>query len=340
MRQKREIRKRKIEKQEIGKRIILLIFLPIICFLMLMIWERSCEKEAHKMPMEKWQSLDSVLHRQERLPEEGTAWGKGERERPPGEEAAWDKGEQERPPGEMAAWDKGEQERPPEKELTQEDVQLLEKQTGLCEKTVRELYRQNRMEEFYELQKVYFEEVKTACSRTTILTCEERIVDEQGKTTGGMKIPVVEDGDILITNCSHFLGWRNGHAAIVVDAGNRQILEARAIGLPSVTGSLDTWETYPSFLILRLKDTEEEFRRQIAEYAKENLIGIPYRLTAGLWGERSVQEGTQCAHLVWSAYSQFGITLKKNSLGIVTPGSLADSEQLMVVQQYGTGREF
>ena len=305
MRQKREIRKRKIEKQEIGKRIILLIFLPIACFLMLVIWERSCEKEAHKMPTEKWQSLDDVLHRQERLPEEETV-----------------------------------QERTPEEKLTQDDVRLLEKQTGLCEKTVRELYRQNRMEEFYDLQKAYFGEIKTACSRTTILTCEERIVDGQGKTTGGMKIPVVEDGDILITNCSHFLGWRNGHAAIVVDARNRQILEARAIGLPSVTGSLDTWETYPSFLILRLKDAEEEFRRQIAEYAKENLIGIPYRLTAGLWGERSVQEGTQCAHLVWSAYRQFGIVLKKNSLGIVTPGSLADSEQLMVVQQYGTGREF
>ncbi len=319
MRQKREIRKRKIEKQEIGKRkrenreigtrkrskekesrqeyrIVLFIFLSIVCVLILVVlWERSCEKEAHRMPTEKWKSLDGVLHGQEKL--------RGEK-------------------------------------LTQEEVLLLEKQTGLCEKTVRELYRQNRMEEFYDLQKTYFGEIKTACSRTTILTCEERIVDEQGKTTDGMKIPVVEDGDILITNCSHFLGWRNGHAAIVVDAGNRQILEARAIGQPSAAGSLDAWETYPSFLILRLKGAEEEFRRQIAEYAKENLIGIPYRLTAGIWRERSVREGTQCAHLVWSAYRQFGIVLNRNSLGIVTPESLADSEQLMVVQQYGTDREF
>ena len=299
------MRKKRDTESRRGYRIILLIFLPVACFLVLMIWERSCEKEAHKMPTEEWQSLDGVLHRQEKLQEE------------------------------KAAWDKVVQEK-----LTQEDVLLLEKQTGLCEKTVRELCQQNRMEELYDLQKAYFGEIKIACSRTTILTCEERIVDEQGKTTGGMKIPVVEDGDILITNCSHFLGWRNGHAAIVVDAENRQILEARAIGQPSVTGSLDTWETYPSFLILRLKGAEEEFRRRIAEYAKENLIGIPYRLTAGLWGERSVLEGTQCAHLVWSAYRQFGIVLNRNSLGIVTPGSLADSEHLIVVQQYGTDREF
>lgn len=321
MRQKRETRKRKRGNREIGKqkrskeresrrgyRIVVLIFLPIACFLILLIWERSCEKEAHKMPAEEWQSLDGVLH------------GKGQLQE-----------------GKLVQ-DK-EQQGSREKELAQEEVLQLKKQTGICEETIRELCRQNRMEEFYDLHKAYFGKVTTTCSRTTILTCEERVVDKEGKVTVGMKIPMVEDGDILVTNCSHFLGWRNGHAAIVVDAQNRQILEARAIGLPSVTGSLDTWETYPSFLVLRLKDADKEFRRQIAEYAKENLIGIPYRLTAGLWG-RTVQEGTQCAHLVWSAYRQFGVELKKSSLGIATPKSLAGSEQLIIVQQYGTGQEF
>lgn len=229
----------------------------------------------------------------------------------------------------------------------EEDYRLLYRQTGLAAPALDALASQGRREELFLLQEEYFKEVRISCRPNTILSREEYLVDEDGNPAKGMSIPCVEDGDILITFCSHAFGWRNGHAAIVVDGENRLVLEAQVLGSPSVIVSLDRWERYPSFLVLRLKDADQEERARIAAYAKERLTGIPYHLTAGM-GERllgagiracaageQAPAGTQCAHLVWYAYAHFGYDLDSNGGLVVTPANIAQSDQLIIVQSYG-----
>lgn len=228
--------------------------------------------------------------------------------------------------------------------LTAEDYQLLYRQTGMSPGLIDSLRSQNRQEEIYAAQEAYFRPVQTRCDASTILTRQEYLVNGRGEITKGMRIPEVEDGDILITFCSHCLGWRNGHAAIVIDAEKRLILEAQMLGSPSKVTSLERWEYYPSFLVLRLKGADEETCSAIAEYAQNQLVGIPYQLTARTnttvkeqlqqeW--EAVPEGTQCAHLVWFAYYQFGYDIDSNGAWLVTPEDIAESELLEVVQSYG-----
>lgn len=173
-------------------------------------------------------------------------------------------------------------------------------------------------------------------------------------------IPVLEDGDILITFNSHFLGWRNGHAAIVIDADKGRTLEALTLGQNSSVRSVESWENRPAFAVLRLRDATVEKRAEIADYAEDNLEELPYRLTAGMWDWTSVLRktedyramevpvaeaegitetasltGTHCAHLIWYAYDKFGYNLDSDGGLIVTPRDLYDSPLLEIVQVYG-----
>ena len=182
------------------------------------------------------------------------------------------------------------------------DMELLRRQTGLSREALLYLEENGRKEEITALQEAYFRPITITCTSNTIVTKEERVADAWGQPAKGMEIPYVENGDILITGCSHCLGWRNGHAAIVVDAEKRLILEAQVLGAPAVIVSMDYWERYPSFLVLRLEGADKEERAAIAAYAKEYLVGVPYRLTAGIT-DRLIQKkpvttpaGTQCAH--------------------------------------------
>lgn len=244
--------------------------------------------------------------------------------------------------------------------LTDNDYQYLFRQTGLASMVIDKLRRQSREAEIYQAQEEYFCQIRVRCEPNTVISREEFIVNEQGEAAAGMHIVDVEDGDILITYCSHVMGWRNGHAALVVDAEKGITLEAQVLGEPSVLLSLDRWERYPSYLILRLTDASPQLRSQVAQYAKEHLVGIPYQLRAGIlesvrsWPQRNVTvssgdfadskdseapeampTGTQCAHLVWYAYAQFGYDLDSDGGFVVTPDDLANSSLLEVVQSYG-----
>ncbi len=158
--------------------------------------------------------------------------------------------------------------------LSTEEHEILFQQTGLAEVAVEELLQSGRTQEILLAQENLFREVEIECTANTIISREERCV--------GGHIPYVEEGDILISFNSHVFGWRNGHAAIVVDAEKRLTLEARVLGTDSVIMSMEHWEKYPSFVVLRLKGATKEERKEIADYAKENLAGVPYRLTAGM----------------------------------------------------------
>ena len=120
------------------------------------------------------------------------------------------------------------------------------------------------------------------------------------------------------------------------------------LGNPSQLCRISKWEKYPSFLVLRLKEeyaTREEDDENkgmaaqntgtaVADYASQELVGVPYKLLAGLYKAEPLS-GTQCAHLVWSAYKQFGIDLDSDGGIFVTPYDIQNSPYLEIVQSYG-----
>lgn len=251
--------------------------------------------------------------------------------------------------------------------LTAEQLSMLSEQTGLHSRTIEELLSQGKAKQLLQIQKLYFAPVRIATHSSTPLTISEHLVDEQGRKTTGMPLVDLQDGDILITKNSRFLGWRNGHAALVVDAEKGILLEAVMLGTATRLSTVEKWSAYPSFQVLRLKEeyaqrgeetqntvgSAESLPQKIAAYAEKNLVEVPYHLHAGIWERlspakiKSVQaadsgelvlttlEGTHCAHLVWYAYKQFGIDLDSDGGLIVTPNDIQNSTYLEVIQSYG-----
>lgn len=174
---------------------------------------------------------------------------------------------------------------------------------------------------------------EAVCAPLSIVVREERLADGRQNP-----LPDLEDGDILVTQCTHSFGWRHGHAALVVDAQAGHTLEAITLGVPSGLGSVQSWRTYPSFSVLRPKNTDEIFRQEVARYAAEHLQDIPYHLTSGLFGEKSPAppRGSQCAYLVWYAYARFGYDLDGDGGRLVTVDDLLQSPLLEMVAQVGT----
>lgn len=224
--------------------------------------------------------------------------------------------------------------------LSEQDYAFLFRQTGLGREAVDALRREGRQQELFALQKGCFAPVKVGCRPNTVISREEYLPEEEQ----GQSIPIVETGDILINFNCHVFGWRSGHAGIVTDAEKRLTLEAGMPGTRTAIMDLNDWERYPSFAVLRLKGATEKERTEIAEYAASNLLDVPYRISAGLWetGEslsaesgQSALSGTQCAHLVWHAFHQFGYDLDSDGGRIVTPRDIYESPLLEVVQIYG-----
>ena len=63
--------------------------------------------------------------------------------------------------------------------------------------------------------------------------------------------------------------------------------------------------------------------------------GIPYSAFAGIFTAKDSIQKTQCAHLVWYAYRQFGLDLDGNGGALVLPFDLANSSQMELVQVFG-----
>lgn len=222
---------------------------------------------------------------------------------------------------------------------TPQEIQLLAQQTGLSEKTIVKMLQENRGAELIRLQEIYYAPITIESLQTTPITVSEWLAEEPITGCQGMPFVDVQNGDILITKNSRFLGWRNGHAGLVVDAEKGLVLEALMLGSPSKLCSIKRWEKYPSFQVLRLKE-ETSLATKVAAYAAENLVNIPYHLLADVLkspkaDELAIPTGTHCAHLVWYAYKQFGMDLDSDGGIIVTPEDIRNSPYLEVVQSYG-----
>lgn len=216
--------------------------------------------------------------------------------------------------------------------LTEEDYSFILGQTGLGKAAVDDLQSLTELEEY---QRIYFAPVEYRCKRNSPVSSEEYVTDPQ------LKLASIEEGDILITRSSHVFSWRNGHAAIVIDAEKGRTLEAVVIGKNSSIQSITKWERYPNITVLRLKNASAEERREIAHTAEKYLNDKPYNLIVGVFPQKysdiETAGATQCAHLVWLAYASAGYDIDSDKGLIVTPKDILESELFEVVQTYGMG---
>lgn len=229
-------------------------------------------------------------------------------------------------------------------ELTDEEYHTVFRQTGLGKAAVDELLRgkdgDQRERILDNYQESFFSSKRYECRKVAVIVYEERLRSEEGNLVRGFEIANLKNGDILITKATHSLGWRHGHAAIVTNAAKGETLEAILLGNPSILQNVSKWRTYPSFIQLRLKDGEAADPEKIAEYAKKEILGLPYGLLTGIPAKApEYLKKTQCAHLVWYPFERFGYNLDSDGSWLVTPKDIAHSDLLEVVQVYGVNPE-
>lgn len=214
-------------------------------------------------------------------------------------------------------------------ELTDEDYRILYAQTGLTKLGIDDLLFQNKRSLILEIQNSYFHEYKINPLHFGPFSYME-------ETDGFATITQLQNGDVLLSASTRVSWFRYGHSAIVVDGAEGLIVECVSLGNKSEISGTDTFSNRANFLVLRPR-VEKALREEVAAYAKDELVGIPYRLTTGIFSKKNenVLKGSQCGHLVWYAYKQFGVDLDATGGGVVTPRDIANSDKVDVVQVFG-----
>lgn len=214
-------------------------------------------------------------------------------------------------------------------ELTDEDYELIYRQTGLTKVAVCNLIEKGDKYAVIDMQEQYFSDISYQCYNWSAFSYIECLDSH-------LKLADLQNGDILISSSTHISFFRTGHSAIVVDAKNGLVVSAVQSGYLSEILSISDFTDRASVMVLRPK-LDKETRNKVAEYVKNNLVGIPYSVTVGILSPKYEEKikTTQCSHLVWYAYMMFGIDLDSNGGGLVTPRDIANSEYLDVVQIYG-----
>jgi DNA helicase-2/ATP-dependent DNA helicase PcrA len=123
------------------------------------------------------------------------------------------------------------------------------------------------------------------------------------------------------------------------DADNKETLEAVLLGQDSMLQDINKWRNFPSFMMLKLKDASQEDLDEIARFAKNNLLNVPYGLSVGFFSKKNPEpdsiKTTQCAHIVWYPFMQFGYDIDSDGTWLVTPKDIANSDLFEIVQIYG-----
>ncbi len=217
---------------------------------------------------------------------------------------------------------------------SESDYETLYLQTGLGRAALDEM--KDDPERILTFQDALFYDGDLAHEEVAVTTKRDIFADTR------YRAPMVDlqDGDVLITSTCHSFGWRNGHAALVVNGTNGSLLESVSLGIPStITAYGSDWFCYgTNFMVLRLKDAGEEARTEIAQTARERLYNVPYSLTVGFLSPKDQGEtpqGTHCSHLVWQAYHYFGYDIDSDGGPLCTAQDIARSDLFEVVQVFG-----
>lgn len=221
-------------------------------------------------------------------------------------------------------------------ELTEVEYDTLYRQTGLTKIGIDDMRTSySGRSKILDIQENFFRDYEEYSRMFGPFTYTEEI--EYDNATELPVIAELQEGDILVSSSMYFSWWRFGHSALVVDGDGRRILEALEPGYPSEISSVGTFRYRANFILLRPK-VDEEIKAQVAEYAKNELIGLEYDFMVGLFSKKysgKTPVKSQCAHIVWLAYKEFGIDLDSNGGKIVTPHDMYKSEYMEVVQVFG-----
>ena len=214
--------------------------------------------------------------------------------------------------------------------LTDEDYELLYAQTGLTKIGVDGTLARYGKSRILKIQDFYFEEHEMNVNHFNPFTYLEQIDD---KAT----FCAVEEGDIIMSSTTYVSWFRYGHAALIVGEDGSTV-ESTSPGSESEINHINAFARLANFVVLRPK-VDKETKAQVAAYAREKLVGLPYRMTTGIFTKK-YKDGkdpayTQCAHIVWSAYKKFGVDLDSTGGLIVKPQDMYLSDQVEIVQIFG-----
>ena len=226
----------------------------------------------------------------------------------------------------------------PRVELTEHtDAETMFLQTGLGKSATAHLLEEGKFQTILDAQAALFDPPPERCAPLLgWFTREDRL------TRAGTPLVDLRPGDILLTLSTHTAGWRHGHGGLVIDGDT--VLECAVLGQDSRLTDVEHWNTYSCYAVLRVRGANQELGRSVASYAMEHLLGVPYRLTIGLWGEKapgpdSAGFGLHCIYLPWYAWKQFGYDLDGDGGRVVTAQDLLRSGLVEAVQVYGMDPE-
>lgn len=172
-------------------------------------------------------------------------------------------------------------------------------------------------------------------------TREDHLENDAGEQVYGPFLADLQPGDIILTLSTHSLGWRHGHAGLVVETdGGLAVLECVVLGTNSKVMQAGHWRCYSNYAVLRVKGLDAEQRRLTSDYAMEQLVDIPYHLTSGFIGPKapstdSFYFGLHCSYLVWYAWNAMGYDLDSDGGRLASTYDLLHSDLLEIVQIYG-----
>lgn len=219
--------------------------------------------------------------------------------------------------------------------LSDDDYKTLFYQTGLGRWAIDSIKdSEDFIQTVERFQRNFFKKSNYICSRDALTTSMEYNV-EKGHRVEGFEIFTVKAGYVLLMESSHSLGWRHGHAGLAVS--NDFVLEAPIIGQPSMEYPISSWSYYPSFIMLRLKNTSDEELKNIAKNAERYLNGIMYNPFAGVFNKTQGKKpkSVQCSYLVWYAFYNNNIDIDSDGGNIVTVNDIKNSDLFEIVQIYG-----
>lgn len=226
---------------------------------------------------------------------------------------------------------------------TEAETELLYRQTGLTAPSLMAL--KDRPDEILAIQEAFFRDYELEHEGVATFTAHDRILgyrmQENGQTgVQSCLIPFapLEEGDVIVTSSCHTFGWRNGHAALVVDVEKGLTFECIGPGCESGYGDLLWFKTAANFLVLRLKDKTADERREIAEYAVQHLGGLRYSIFTGIFSPKDQGDApktTHCSHLVWQAFKKFGFDIDSDGGPVCTAKDIANSGCFELIQVFG-----
>lgn len=216
-------------------------------------------------------------------------------------------------------------------ELSDSDYDILYAQTGLTKTGIdRALSRGTAgKQKILEIQNEYFSEYTVLNDKFAPYVCTDRL-------NGNKKITNIylENGDIVVTSSTHISGFRIGHSGLVTNGAQGNVLQAMAYGTPTFVGKIGDFTSRVNFMILSPK-ADAETRNKVVDFALENYKGVAYSGLIGVFSPKDTTEKTQCAHMIWQSYKNFGIDLDYNGGLLITPKDIANSPEVELVQVFG-----